>query len=179
MSKELEHLRFPVGRMQYNGPMDEVTRSQYIEAIAQLPAQMRAKVEQLSEAQLQTPYRPGGWTPQQVVHHVADSHMNSIIRFKLGMTEDTPTIKPYRQSEWANLSDSLELPVEVSLNLLDALHHRWVTLLRSFKPSDWQREVFHPEMKRNITLDFLLALYEWHGRHHVGHVELVLQSSSA
>jgi hypothetical protein len=173
MSKELEHLRFPVGRLQYNGLLDEATRSQYMESIAQLPAQMRAVVNQLSEAQLDTPYRPGGWTPRQVVHHVADSHMNSFIRFKLGLTEDVPTIKPYEQSAWADLPDSQDVPWDISLNLLEALHHRWAVLLRSLKPGDWEKNVFHPEMKRNISLDFLLALYEWHGRHHVGHLELV------
>jgi len=176
MSKELEHLRFPVGRLQYGGLLDEATRKQFIENIAQLPAQMRAVVNQLSESQLETPYRAGGWTLRQVVHHVADSHMNSFIRFKLGLTEDIPTIKPYAQAAWANLPDSLDVPLDVSLNLLEALHYRWAVLLRSFKPTDWEKEVFHPEMKRNISLDFLLALYEWHGRHHVGHLKLVMKN---
>lgn len=174
MSKELEHLRFPVGRFQYQGPLDEAARGLYIEHIAQLPGLLRARIGQLSEVQLGAPYRPGGWTPLQVVHHVADSHLNSFVRFKLGLTEDTPTIKPYEEAAWAELPDCLNVPVEVSLDLLEALHRRWTTLLRSLKPEDWQREVYHPGMKRNISLDFLLALYEWHGRHHVGHVELVL-----
>lgn len=169
---ELEHLRYPVGRFKYEGLLDEALRQQYIDTIAQYPARLRALVAQLSPTQIDTPYRPGGWTARQVIHHTADSHLNSFIRFKLGMTEESPTIKPYLESEWAKSPDYLNVPVNVSIDLLTALHHRWVVLLRSMKEDDWNREVYHPEMKKNISLDFLLALYEWHCRHHLAHVGL-------
>jgi uncharacterized damage-inducible protein DinB len=126
------------------------------------------RIEGLSEQQLETPYRDGGWTVRQVVHHVADSHVNSYVRFKLAMTEEEPTIKPYMEDRWAELADS-KSPVEVSLSLLDSLHKRWNLLLRSFQSSDWQRTFRHPEMGL-LTLDQTLALYSWHGRHHVAHI---------
>ena len=122
----------------------------------------------LDQSQIDTPYRPGGWTVRQVVHHLPDSHMNSYIRFKLGRTEVVPTIGLYREAEWAELADS-RAPIEISLDLLEALHCRWVWLLRSFSSEDWAREIQHPEIGR-IRLDTLLSLYQWHGPHHVAHI---------
>jgi uncharacterized damage-inducible protein DinB len=130
---------------------------------------MRTAVQGLSDEQLNTPYRPEGWTVRQVVHHVPESHLNSYIRFKLAITEDEPTIKPYFEDRWAKLDDANTAPVELSLNLLDALHERWVWFLRSLKEGDFQRTFRHPEMG-TVSLDKNIALYAWHGRHHVAHV---------
>ena len=137
--------------------------------IAAVPANLRAAVEGLSPQQLDTPYRPGGWSVRQVVHHVPDSHMNAYVRFKLALTEDEPTIKPYEQQLWAELPDTKETPLEVSLNMLDALHDRWVRLLRSLTAKDWQRTFRHPELGI-VGLEKNLALYRWHGKHHVAHI---------
>lgn len=134
---------------------------------------LRAAVEGLTEAQLDTPYRPGGWTVRQVVHHVPDSHLNAYIRMKLALTEDGPTIKPYDENLWAELSDS-RMPVDASLSLMDALHRRWVTVLRSLQPADFARTFLHPEAGV-VSLDRLIALYAWHGRHHVAHITSLRQ----
>jgi len=130
---------------------------------------LRAALSGLSEEQLATPYRPGGWTLRQLAHHVPDSHMNSYVRFRLALTEDEPTIKPYLEDKWAELSDAQSAPVELSLSLLDALHARWILLLRSIADDGWQRTFRHPELGL-MTLEKNLALYAWHGRHHVAHV---------
>ena len=124
----------------------------------------------LDEAQLQTPYRPDGWTSQQVVHHVADSHMNAFIRFKLGLTEDNPSIKPYDEVMWAELSDTKIVPINVSLTLLHALHTRWVAVLENIKEEEWSRTLFHPEHKREMSLWYVIGLYAWHGKHHTAHI---------
>ncbi len=162
-------LRYPIGRFRRVTSLTGDERQESIEAIAAAPAQLRAAVQGLSAGQLETPYRPDGWTVRQVVHHVPDSHMNAYIRFKLALTEDNPTIKVYRQDLWAGLADSLETPVEVSLSLLEGLHDRWVRLLRSLAPEDFARPLTHPE-NGPMTLDGLLVLYAWHGRHHVAHI---------
>jgi hypothetical protein len=137
--------------------------------IAQAPVTLRTAVEGLSQQQLDTPYRDGGWTVRQVVHHVPDSHMNAYIRFKLALTEEEPTIKPYAEDRWAGLADTKSTPVEVSLVMLDALHQRWVELLKSLTPSDWKRQFRHPE-RGVVSLEMNLAMYAWHGKHHVAHV---------
>jgi len=160
---------YPVGKFTYSGPLTETQRQEAISAIAETPANLRAAVKGLSDAQLDTPYREGGWTVRQVVHHVPDSHLNSYIRFKLALTEDEPTIKPYFEDRWADLADTKATPVEVSLTLLESLHNRWVRLLRSLKPEDWKRAFRHPELGA-MTLEKTLALYQWHGRHHVAHI---------
>lgn len=166
----MELLRYPVGRFQApTVPLTPAVRQAAIDAIAATPARLRAAVEGLDERQLDTPYRPGGWTVRQVVHHVPDSHVNSYVRFKLALTEDRPTIKTYAEAAWAELADARLPDVGVSLTLLDALHTRWVALLRSLGPADWERELMHPEMGV-ITVDTLLELYHWHGRHHVAHI---------
>jgi DinB superfamily len=160
-------LRYPVGKFEWTGGSRE-QRQQAIRHIEELPAKLRAAVAGLTAQQLETPYRPGGWNSRQVVHHMADSHMNSYIRFKLAMTEDTPTIKPYDEKLWAETADT-QLPIEVSLGLLEALHRRWVALLRSMSEADFARRLRHPE-RGEMTLEQNVALYGWHSRHHVAHI---------
>jgi uncharacterized damage-inducible protein DinB len=163
-------LRYPVGRFDFDGPLSEADYPKLIGAIAETPGALRSAVAGLSRDQLETRYRPGGWTVKQVVHHVPDSHTNAYTRFKLALTEDEPTIKTYDEAAWAELPDSQQVPIEVSLDLLDALHVRWVTLLRSMDAADFRRGLRHPEHGRVLTLAQMLALYAWHGRHHVAHI---------
>jgi len=161
--------RYPIGKFHFDGPPSEERKNKLIDCIAQAPANLRAAVNDLSQQQLDTPYRDGGWTVRQVVHHVPDSHLNAYIRFKLALTEEEPTIKPYAEDRWAQLADTPTTPVEVSLALLDSLHDRWVRLLRSLKPDDWKRTFRHPELGL-VALERNLALYAWHGQHHVAHI---------
>ena len=161
--------RYPVGKFTYSNPPTDEQRKKMIEDIEQTPARLRAAVQDLSPQQLDTPYREGGWTVRQVAHHVPESHMNAYIRFKLALTEDEPTIKPYAEDRWAELPDVKSTPIEVSLVLLDSLHDRWVRLLRAMKPDEWKRAFRHPELGV-MPLEKNLALYSWHGRHHVAHV---------
>lgn len=161
--------RYPIGKFTYNSPPDQQQRQKFIQDIEQAPAALRAAVQGLSPQQIETPYREGGWTSRQVVHHVADSHMNGYIRFKLALTEDTPTIKPYMEDRWGDLAEVRSTPLEVSLLLLDPLHKRWVNLLCSLEPQDWKRTFNHPELGM-MPLEKNLALYSWHGRHHVAHI---------
>lgn len=163
-------LRYPIGPFKFEDRAlsgDEL--DSYIDQIAKTPRRLREAVSGLTAEQLDTPYRPGGWTVRQVVHHVPDSHLNSYVRFKLALTEDEPVIKAYDEAGWAALSDSRDTPVEVSLGLLDSLHERWVVLLRSLAPSDFARSFSHPE-RGKVTLNTNLALYAWHGKHHVAHI---------
>ena len=161
--------RYPLGKFHYDGPSTTEQQQAFLDDVAQTPSHLRAAIKGLSEAQLDTPYREGGWTVRQVVHHVPDSHMNSYVRFKLALTEDDPTIKPYAEDRWAELADTKATPVEVSLVLLDCLHYRWVRLLNSLTPEDWKRTFRHPALGP-MTLEKTLALYAWHGRHHVAHI---------
>jgi DinB superfamily len=173
----MNDLRFPIGKFHYDGPPSEEQKKAFLDDIAATPANLRTAVKGLSEAQLDTPYRPGGWTVRQVVHHLPDSHMNSYVRFKLALTEDEPTIKPYAEDRWAELADSKATPIEVSLTLLDSLHDRWVRLLRSLSPEDWKKTFRHPVLG-TMDLEKALAIYAWHGRHHVAHItELRKQKS--
>jgi uncharacterized damage-inducible protein DinB len=158
-----------VGKFNWEGESSPARREQFLNDISELPAQLRAVVAGLSDAQLDTPYREGGWTVRQVVHHLADSHLNSYVRFRLALTEDVPTIKAYDEAQWAELEDARHAPVEVSLGLLESLHDRWVRLLRSLQPEDFAREFRHPE-RGTMSLDANLALYSWHGRHHTAHI---------
>ena len=160
--------RYPEGKFSYTGPLTAEQKKQCLNDIEQTPANLCAAVRGLSDAQLDTPYRDGGWTVRQVVHHFADSHANSFIRFKLALTEDWPTIKPYDEAAWALLPDSL-LPIEGSLVFIDALHARFVSLLKSMSDEDFQKGFVHPERGR-MTLANNLAIYEWHSRHHVAHI---------
>jgi len=166
-------LRYPIGKFSWVAPESEEQsakdRLRYIDIISKLPANMRAAVQDLGAQQLDTPYRPEGWTVRQVVHHVPESHMNAYIRFKLAITEDQPQIKPYNEAEWAKLPDNNITPIETSLQLLTALHSRWVDVLRSMQPSDFGRKLYHPE-HGVVNLDRMLAMYSWHSDHHVAHI---------
>jgi len=162
-------LSYPIGKFQRPQDVTPAMRVEYIAQIAATPEGLREAVEGLKDEQLDTPYRPGGWTVRQVVHHVADSHMHSNIRMRFALSSNEPTIMPYEESVWAEMSDARNLPVEVSLQLLDALHHRWVTLLKSLSDADFARAFRHPEMGL-MRLDTNLALYAWHGRHHTAHI---------
>ena len=162
-------LRFPIGKFTWPESVTAEDRERYIGMIAEAPKELRAAVAGLSEAQLDTPYREGGWTVRQVVHHVPESHMNSYIRFKLALTEENPVVKPYDEDAWAKLADVASTPVGVSLDLLENLHTRWVILLRGIDEAGWKRSFLHPEIGP-VTLAKNLALYAWHGRHHVAHV---------
>ena len=169
-----ESLRYPIGKFRVDGEIAAEQRELWLAQIAEAPARFRAAFAGLSEAQIDTPYRPGGWTLRQLAHHVPDSHMNSYTRFRLALTEDEPTIKPYKQDRWAELADSRTAPVEWSLALLEALHARWTVLLRSIPAADWKRTFRHPELGL-MTLEKNLALYAWHGRHHTAHVTSLRQ----
>ncbi|HKS74812.1 MAG TPA: putative metal-dependent hydrolase [Terriglobales bacterium] len=161
--------RYPIGKFTYAAPPTEAERAKFIEDVAQTPQNLRAAVAGLNQQQLDTPYRDGGWTVRQVLHHVPESHMNAYIRFKLALTEDEPTIKPYMEDRWAKLDDVQSTPPEVSMALLDNLHDRWVRVLKAIKPEEWKRNFRHPEMGV-VSLEKNLALYSWHGKHHVAHV---------
>lgn len=161
--------RFPIGKFTYDRPYNEAERAELIRQIEQTPAELRHAYEQLPAGGLDTPYRPGGWTARQVIHHVPESHMNSYLRFKFAMTENQPTIKPYDEAAWAAQPDVATTAPEVSLALLDALHQRWVSFLRTLKGEDWNRTFLHPENGVQ-TLDRTLGLYAWHGRHHTAHL---------
>jgi hypothetical protein len=161
--------RYPIGRFIPDATPTSETRVRHIAEIAALPQRFRKAVSGLSDSQLSTPYRDGGWTVRQLIHHVPDSHLNAYIRCKLALTEDSPTIKPYDQEAWANLADSALTPTEVSLSLLEAVHTRWVTLLRALTPDDFQRKFNHPETGVQ-SVDSMVALYAWHGNHHLGHI---------
>jgi uncharacterized damage-inducible protein DinB len=165
----MESLRYPIGRFDPHATVAPAERAGLIDSIATAPARLRAAVAGLNDSQLDTPYRDTGWTVRQVVHHVPDSHLNAYIRFRWALTEATPTIKPYNEKAWAELRDAATAPVEVSLDLLEALHARWVLLLRSLSESDFERTFQHPE-SGTMTIGTLLRLYEWHGRHHVAHI---------
>lgn len=161
--------RYPIGKFQFAGSTTETRRSQLINQIAQAPAALRASVQGLSSEQIETPYRDGGWTVRQVVHHVPESHMNAYIRFKLALTEDDPVIKSYMEDRWAMTQEVAGTPLETSLVLLESLHDRWVHLLRSLQPVGWKRTFRHPELG-TVSLEKNLALYAWHGQHHSAHI---------
>jgi len=171
--KKLEALRFPIGRLKYEAADFVEKKDSQIQTLATIPQKMRAIVADMSEADLNTPYRPGGWTARQVIHHVADSHMNAYIRFKWALTEDSPMIKAYDEAAWATLSDYNDTPVEVSLALLENLHKRWVILLKKMTETQWNKEIGHPEWTKNLNMKFMLGMYDWHSRHHLGHLEIV------
>jgi len=169
----MSDLRYPIGKFQWTEPATEEQRAKaraaYIAVLAELPRNMRTAVMDLRAEQLDTPYRPEGWTVRQVAHHVPDSHMNAYIRFKLALTEEQPPIKPYNEADWARLPDNNITPVEVSLQLLAALHARWVDVLQAMRPSDFARTLYHPE-HGVLTLDRMTAMYAWHSKHHVAHI---------
>ncbi len=162
-------LRYPIGKFEEQ-PFSTEQKKKWLADIKFLPQELENAVLNLDEAQLNTPYRDGGWKVKQVVHHVADSHMNAFIRFKLGLTEDNPTIKPYDENEWVKFEDVENLPVNVSLTILHPLHLRMYTFLQHVTDEQWQRTIFHPEHQKQMTLWYLLGNYAWHGRHHTAHI---------
>lgn len=171
---EEEKLRYPIGREteqdDYNILFNESLKLSLINDIRVLPSTLEYAIQNFDAAQLEIPYRAGGWTVQQLVHHVADSHINAYTRFKLGLTEDNPIIKPYDQDAWVNLSDTKKLPVNISVTLLHSLHLRWCQCLDDISETQWQRTVYHPERKAEITLWDLLKSYAWHGKHHIAQI---------
>lgn len=167
----MDDLSYPVGPFEApKAPLTEAERAALIGDIERAPATLRAAFAGLSAEQLDTPYRPGGWTVRQVAHHVPDSHLNAYVRFRLALTEDEPTIRPYDQTLWAELHEAKSAPPELSVDLLDALHRRWVVLLRQITPAEWPRRFKHPEHAGIQDLDWMLTMYAWHGRHHTAHV---------
>ncbi len=174
-------LQYPIGKFAWNRSGEgllstEAERQQWLADIEAVPARLRAAVAGLTETQLDTPYRPAGWTVRQVVHHLADSHMNAYVRFRLAVTENEPTVKPYDEKLWADLSDARTAPADISLSLVETLHQRWVRFLRVLKPEDFSRVFNHPEIGR-VTLEKNLAMYAWHGKHHVAHITSLRQRS--
>ena len=166
----LETLRYPIGKFKFPEAVSQSEIKDMIKTIEGLPVALRAAVNNMSEAQLTTPYRDGGWTVRQVVHHLFDSHSNAYTRMKLTLTEDRPTIKPYKEALWAELEDGRNTPVELGLNLLELLHMRWAIFLNALSEKDMQRTFYHPESKRDWPLAQTIALYAWHSRHHLAHI---------
>ena len=164
----MSDLQYPVGKFERQASYTELEIQGFIEILEKLPSQMRVAVNGLSASQLEAQYREGGWTLRQVVHHVPDSHINSYVRFKLALTEENPTIKPYDEAAWALLADS-DAPTHTSLDLLEALHARWIIVLHSIQPEQWKRTFNHPQ-NGSMTLEYALALYAWHSRHHLAHI---------
>ncbi|MCX6275335.1 MAG: bacillithiol transferase BstA [Bacteroidetes bacterium] len=167
---DLDHLRYPVGKFSTPAVVSPDDINRWIRTIENLAQHIRDAVKPLNELQLDTPYREGGWTIRQVVHHLPDSHVNAYVRFKLALTEDNPTIRPYMEERWAELPDGKSAPIENSLDVLDAIHKRWVTVLRNMNAADFKRTFYHPENKVTRSLEVNLALYEWHSRHHLAHI---------
>jgi hypothetical protein len=170
---DLEKLKYPVGKFVAPTEYTKSDMNKWMEEIESLPFLCRNELRDFTEEMLNEPYRPGGWTARQVIHHIADSHINAYIRIKLAITEDTPVIKPYYEDRWAQLKDTLNASPEISLNLLDALHNRLVLLLKNMSQSDFERTYYHPESKSEVKLKTVLALYAWHGRHHLEHIRNV------
>lgn len=168
----MEHLKYPIGKFRLDRDVNPQKREQWITSISDLPTDLVSVVSSLSEAQLTQSYREGSWTVKQVIHHVADAHMNAFVRFKLGLTENAPQISPYNETEWAKLADGINAPIEPSLSIIKAVHERWSYLLRSLEEDAFSRTITHPDAGE-MTLDTLLQLYAWHGQHHLGHIKLV------
>jgi hypothetical protein len=176
---DVEKLRYPVGPMERpKAPLDRAARAAYLETIEQLPARVRALVAGLSDDQLDTPYRPGGWTIRQIVHHLPDSHLNSYVRMKLAVTEDNPTVKTYHEDRWAELPEAKSGSIDMSLALLDALHRRWLAFLRALPERDYAKGFQHAEWGF-VPIDEAIGMYAWHCRHHAAHIELALQARTA
>ncbi len=173
---DVDDLRYPIGRFQMPaGTLPVSERERHVSSIETLPLRLRAAVAAFTPERWRTPYRPGGWTVHQLVHHIPDSHLNAYTRFKLALTEEEPTIKPYDEAAWADLADTAACEPEVSLDLLEALHRRWVALLRSLPDDGFSRTLRHPEHGRSFTLDQMLAMYGWHSEHHLAHITRLIE----
>jgi hypothetical protein len=176
---DLDTLRYPVGPLpRHSTPLDAKTRAGFLTVVEQTPATIRGLVERLTDAELDTPYRPGGWTIRQVVHHVPDSHLNAYVRMKLAVTEEAPRVKTYEEARWAELPEAKTGPIAMSLDLLEALHRRWVAFLRALPDADWRRAFTHPEWGL-VTMDDALGMYAWHCRHHTAHIRLGIDATRA
>lgn len=171
MADTTSDVRYPIGKFEPE-PYSHERRKRWINDIRFFPNELEIAIQNLDEQQFDTPYREGGWSVKQLVHHIADSHINAYVRFKLALTEDNPTIKPYEEADWAKLPDTLQVPVNISVTLLHALHRRWTAINENISEDQFlNRTVFHPEHKKQITLWHLLGMYSWHGRHHLAHIE--------
>lgn len=177
-NNSIEQLKFPIGQFIKPEEIEPQHITDWIRDITLFPVQLKELVEQLTSKQLHYKYRPDGWTIKQVVHHCADSHMNSFIRFKLTLTEETPTIKPYFEDKWAELPDTLSSPIEDSIKILEGLHSRWVTLLKSFTLHDWTKEFIHPEHGKKVSIGENIGIYAWHCNHHMAHIRLALENKT-
>ncbi len=166
----LEKLKYPIGNFEKPENISPKKIKKFIEVIKNFPIKLKQEVENLNDEQLDTQYRPDGWTIRQVVNHCADSHLNSFVRFKLALTEEFPTIKPYFEDRWAELADSKNFSISSALKIIEGIHERWVALLNSFTENDWKKSFYHPEKKRKVYLDENLALYAWHCKHHLAHI---------
>ena len=173
----MEDLRYPIGQYVAPDPVTANDRKGWCDRFAAAPSELRSAVKGLSDKQLDTSYRPGGWSARQVVHHIPDSHTNGYVRFRLALTEDSPTIKPYNEAAWAELPEGKDGPVEPSLTLLEALHRRWMLLLEAMRESDWTRTLHHPEVGK-VRLDECFGSYAWHCEHHVAHITRLRQRES-
>lgn len=172
----MENLQFPIGKFISPSVITTDMRTAYIRTIEEFPKDLQLALQNISEDQLDTTYRPEGWTVRQVVHHCADSHCNSFIRFKLALTEESPIVKPYREEQWAELADSRILPIASSLQILEGVHYRWTFLLRSMRDTDFGKVFIHPEHGKAFRLDTVLAMYAWHCVHHLAHILLVVKN---
>lgn len=172
----MEHLKYPIGKFEFGKSYMASDNQKHISIIEEFPSELKKLVAQLTTDQLEKSYRPEGWTARQIIHHIADSHLNAYVRVKLALTEDKPVIKPYEQDLWANLPDGKKAPINSSLTLIEAIHQRWVYLLKTLTDADLQRKFIHPEQNREFKLDELLALYAWHGRQHFEHLKIILTS---
>ncbi len=170
----MQKLKYPIGKFEYGKTYSAEDNARHIREISFFPTELATLVKQFGFELLEKSYRPGGWTARQIIHHLADSHMNAYIRTKLTLTEEAPTIKPYNQDKWANLADSKTVSVETSVKLIEAIHYRWVYLLKSLTEQDLQRTYIHPEYNREFKLDELLALYAWHGKQHYAHLKIII-----
>lgn len=172
---EIEKLRYPIGTYKAPEIISDLQLSNWLNEIESLPAELQKATSNLTKSDLDKTYRPDGWTIKQVIHHVADSHINSYIRFKLAVTEENPTIRPYYEDRWAECEEARNADVSISLDILQALHKRWVMFLRSLNENDWQTTYYHPENKKTSTLKEVAGLYAWHGKHHLNHVLIALK----
>ncbi len=172
---DIEKLKYPIGKFHPKQDLDVILRNEMIANIKSFPQRLTGVVTELNEEQLDTPYRPGGWTVRQLVHHLADSHLNSYVRFRWTLTEDHPTIKTYDQEKWAELPDAKSAPVKFSLNILKAVHARWVLLMDRMSDADFDRELGHPEWKNDLSLNTMVQLYNWHCDHHLRHITALIE----